>query len=131
MIQNQVYVFLWSILTGGILALIFDVFRAMRKSGSDNLLLVCLQDVLYLIIAAFIVIMSSFITNDGDLRGYMFLGYLLGVMFYLLLFSGIVLKVLTGIFTMLHNAAGLAFQAPKKLLTKVNFKKNKLQNEKT
>ena len=123
MIQNQVYVFLWSILTGGILALIFDVFRAVRKSGNGNLVMVCLQDVLYLIIAAFIVIMSSFITNDGDLRGYMFLGYLLGVIFYLLLFSGIVLKVLTGIFTALHNATNMAIQLPKKLF--------KLQNEKT
>lgn len=131
MIQNQVYVFLWSILTGGILALIFDIFRAVRKSGNGNLVMVCFQDVLYLIIAAFIVIMSSFSTNDGDLRGYMFLGYLLGVIFYLLLFSGIVLKVLTGIFTVLHNATNLAIQLPKKLFTKANFKKNKLQNEKT
>ncbi len=131
MIQNQVYVFLWSILTGGILALIFDFFRAMRKCGKDNLLIVCLQDVLYLIIAAFIVIMSSFITNDGELRGYMFLGYLLGVIFYLLLFSRIVIKILRGLFITLHNVIGALFEFPKKLFTKANFKRKKLQNEKT
>lgn len=131
MIQNQVYVFLWSILTGGVLALIFDFFRAMRKCGKDNLLIVCLQDVLYLIIAAFIIIMSSFITNDGELRGYMFFGYLLGVIFYLLLFSRIVIKILSGLFTMLHNVAEAVFESPKKLFAKANFKRKKLQNEKT
>ncbi len=130
MIQNQVYVFLWSILTGGILALIFDVFRAMRKSGKENLLIVCLQDVLYLILAAFVVIMSSFITNDGDLRGYMFLGYLLGVIFYLLLLSRIVLKMLIGIFITLHNAVRGILELPKKIFSKVNLNRNKLQNEK-
>ncbi len=131
MIQNQVYVFLWSIVTGGLLALIFDFFRAARKCGKDNLLIVCLQDILYLIIAAFVIIMSSFITNDGDLRGYMFLGYLLGVIFYLLLFSKFILNILSGIFGILHNVVGATFDLPKKLISKVNFKRNKLQNEKT
>lgn len=131
MIQNQVYVFLWSIVTGGLLALIFDFFRAARKCGKDNLLIVCLQDVLYLIIAAFVIIMSSFVTNDGDLRGYMFFGYLLGVIFYLLLFSRIILNVLSGIFRMLHNIVEAISDLLKKLISKANFKRNKLQNEKT
>lgn len=131
MIQNQVYVFLWSILTGAILALIFDFFRAMRKCGKDNLLIVCLQDVLYLIIAAFVIIMSSFITNDGELRGYMFLGYLLGVIFYLLLLSRIVVKLLSGVFVTLHNVVGAMLEFPQKLFAKANFKRKKLQNEKT
>lgn len=131
MIQNQVYVFLWSILTGAILALIFDFFRAMRKCGKDNLLIVCLQDVLYLIIAAFVIIMSSFITNDGELRGYMFLGYLLGVIFYLLLLSRMVIKLLSGVFTTLHNVVGAMLEFPQKLFAKANFKRKKLQNEKT
>lgn len=131
MIQNQVYVFLWSILTGAILALIFDFFRAMRKCGKDNLLIVCLQDVLYLIIAAFVIIMSSFITNDGELRGYMFLGYLLGVIFYLLLLSRMVIKLLSGVFVTLHNVVEAMLEFPQKLLAKANFKRKKLQNEKT
>ena len=131
MIQNQVYVFLWSILTGAGLALIFDVFRAMRKVGKENLMMVCLQDILYLIIAAFVIIMSSFITNDGDLRGYMFFGYLLGVMFYLLLFSRIVLGILSGIFKRLHNMADGMLETLKKLLLKMKIRDKKLQNEKT
>ena len=131
MIQNQVYVFLWSIITGGLLALIFDIFRAIRKVGKSGLLIVCLQDILYLIMAAFIIIMSSFITNDGDLRGYMFLGYLLGVMFYVLLLSRMVVGLLSGVFKMLHNAVESILELPKKLFKKLDFKRNKLQNEKT
>ena len=86
MIQNQVYVFLWSIVTGAFLAFMFDLFRASRKVGKFNVIKVALQDILYCILAAFVIIMTSFVTNDGEIRGYMFIGYFLGVMFYLLLF---------------------------------------------
>lgn len=131
MIQSQVYVFLWSILTGAILAFIFDLFRVARRCGKAILLIVCIQDILYFIIVAFIIIMSSFITNDGELRGYMFLGYALGIMFYLLLFSKLVVKVLSLVLDTIGKAIEKCFEVPKKLLKKMNFRRKTLQNDKT
>lgn len=131
MIQNQVYVFLWSIFTGALLAFIFDLFRVVRRRGKSSVLIVCIQDVLYFLIVAFIIIMSSFITNDGELRGYMFFGYALGIMFYLLLFSKLVVKVLSLVFDMLGKAIDKCLTIPKKLLKKINFRRKTLQNDKT
>ncbi|MBQ9279992.1 MAG: spore cortex biosynthesis protein YabQ, partial [Clostridia bacterium] len=78
MIHNQVYVFLWSILVGCVLALIFDFFRLSRRKGNTKNLIVYLEDILYWIIVAFIIIVSAFVTNNGELRGYMFIGYMIG-----------------------------------------------------
>ena len=92
MISNQVYVFLWSILVGGVLALVFDFFRLLRRKGNTKNYIVYLEDILYWIIVAIIIVASAFITNDGELRGYMFIGYIIGAIFYLILFSNLILK---------------------------------------
>lgn len=93
MIQDQVYVFLWSILIGGGLANLFDVFRVIRKRWKPSLFVVCLQDILYFLIVAGTIIITTFVINNGELRGYMILGYFVGVVFYLLLFSKIFCKL--------------------------------------
>ena len=92
MIQNQTYVFLWSLFVGGILAVIFDFFRILRRKGNTKNYIVYIQDVIYWIIVTFIIIMSAFITNDGELRGYMFIGYILGAIVYIVTISQFILK---------------------------------------
>lgn len=77
MIVNQVYVFLWSILIGGVLTLVFDFFRLMRRHKETRDLIVYIQDIFFWFIVAIVIIISAFITNSGELRGYMFIGYLL------------------------------------------------------
>ena len=77
MIANQVYVFLSSILVGAILALIFDIFRLMRRHKETRDYIVYIQDIFFWLIVAIVIIISAFITNSGELRGYMFIGYAL------------------------------------------------------
>ena len=77
MIEKQVYVFLCSILIGAILTFIFDLFRLTRRHKNSKDLIVYIQDILFGIIAAIVIIISAFVTNSGELRGYMFIGYIL------------------------------------------------------
>ena len=77
MITNQVYVFLSSIVVGAILALIFDIFRLMRRHKETRDYIVYIQDIFFWLIVAIVIIISAFITNSGELRGYMFIGYAL------------------------------------------------------
>lgn len=77
MITREVYVFFWSIIIGAILTLIFDFFRLTRRNKKARDLTVYIQDIFYGIIVTLIIIISAFMTNDGDLRGYMFVGYVL------------------------------------------------------
>ena len=86
MLVEQVYVFGWSILTGVILGVLFDIFRGMRWEGIRDIW-VYIQDIIFWIVSAVIIIISAFLINQGELRGYMLIGYLLGAGFYMLLFS--------------------------------------------
>lgn len=92
MIVEQVYVFFYSILTGAILGLLFDFFRGFRYVGIKDIW-VYLQDIIFWLITAVIIIVSTFLINEGELRIYMLIGYLLGAIFYMLLFSKIILAV--------------------------------------
>lgn len=93
MLVEQVYIFLWSIATGIVLGLLFDFFRAFRFRGIKDVW-VYIQDVIFWLVTAVIIIASAFIINEGELRGYMLIGYLLGAAFYMLMFSKFVLHLL-------------------------------------
>ena len=92
MITEQVYVFLWSIFIGIILTVIFDLFRLFRRNKKSKDIIVYIQDILFWIIVAIIIMFSAFITNNGELRGYMIIGYVLGSMLYLLTISNFLLN---------------------------------------
>lgn len=126
MITSQVYVFFWSILIGAVLTLIFDFFRLMRRNKETRDLIVYIQDIFFWIIVAVVIIISAFITNSGELRGYMFIGYALGSMFYLLLFSKLILKIFGTIFDKIDLVFEKIFSFFRKIFKKFNFKKKNL-----
>ncbi|MBQ6860189.1 MAG: spore cortex biosynthesis protein YabQ [Clostridia bacterium] len=130
MIQSEVYTFLWSILIGVILAFIFDLFRISRRKGTTNVFVVCMQDVLYFFILAFIIIMSTFFINDGELRGYMVLGYALGAIFYLLLFSKMIIKFFSTIFDFIELCNKKVLNGMKKMVSKMKFTTKRIKKEK-
>ena len=87
MIENQVTVFLWTIMIGAILGFVFDFFRILRRKGNTKDIMVYLQVVMFWLIVTIVIIVSTFLINDGELRGYMLFGYILGAVFYILLLS--------------------------------------------
>ena len=97
MLVEQVYIFGWSIAVGAILGILFDFFRALRFKGIRDIW-VYIQDIIFWLVTAVIIIVSAFLINDGELRGYMLIGYLLGAGFYMLTLSKIVLSGLKFIF---------------------------------
>ncbi|MBR4110090.1 MAG: spore cortex biosynthesis protein YabQ [Clostridia bacterium] len=96
MMAEQVYIFFTSVVIGAIMGVIFDFFRALRRKGNTKNILVYIQDIIFWLIIAIIIIVSSFIINNGELRGYMLLGYILGAIIYMLVFSKYI-KLLFGI----------------------------------
>lgn len=128
MIANQVFVFFWSIVIGAILALIFDFFRISRRKGNTKNWVVYVEDVFYWIIVAIMIIASAFITNDGELRGYMFIGYGIGAIFYLILFSKMLIKIISGILDFIENIVKKLVECMVKIKDKFNFKKKDVNN---
>lgn len=75
--SNQAYIFLVFILTGIIIGLIFDVFRAVRKSFKINDFFTYIQDIIFWLLVGSIIMYVIFKFNYGEIRAYMLFGTLL------------------------------------------------------
>lgn len=91
-ISSQANVFLWSIIGGMLIGLAYDVFRIKRKAIRTGSFLVYIEDLTYWIIAALIMFFIVYYSNDGEVRGYIFIGTIIGVILYALLLSKIIMK---------------------------------------
>ena len=129
MVVEQVYIFLRTILVGAIMGVVFDFFRALRRNGNTRNVIVYLQGIVFWLIVAVIIITSSFILNNGELRGYMLIGYLLGAFLYLLMLSCYV----KGIFAFIMNLWDKMFtwitKPFEKIIEKFEKKDEKLENK--
>lgn len=87
MVTNQAYLFLVFTINGIIIGLLFDIFRILRRSFKTSDVITYLQDILFWILAGFILLYSIFTFSNGEIRFYMFLGVFLGCLIYMLIFS--------------------------------------------
>ena len=75
-VRQEAAFFFASILTGIFLVWAYDLFRIFRKAVPHRI-----EDLLYWLAASFIIFGMIFEKNNGALRGYSFVGILLGVWF--------------------------------------------------
>jgi len=90
---SQFYSFLIFIGIGIILVLIFDVFRIFRKTFKTSDLVTTIEDIIFAIIAAFILLYSIFKFNSGEIRSYIFLGIITGATAYIATVSKFFIKI--------------------------------------
>lgn len=129
MVVEQVYIFLWTVLVGAIMGVVFDFFRALRRSGNTKNIIVYIQDIVFWLIVAVIIITSSFILNNGDLRGYMLIGYILGALLYMLIISNYVKAIFELIMDGISKICGILFKPLNKLVEKLEKKHKILENK--
>lgn len=67
---TDVRYFLWAILSGIVLAALYDVFRAVRRVSNVSVLRINAEDTFFLTIAAVAVFCIAYTKNDGRLRFY-------------------------------------------------------------
>lgn len=92
-VGNQAYVFLCCVLGGMIIAFIYDVFRIRRKAIKASNIIVYFEDFIYWILVALVLFAVVYLSNDGELRGYLFIGTVIGIILYSLLLSKIIMAV--------------------------------------
>ena len=90
-VSNQAYIFLCSILGGILIAFIYDAFRVARKAVKTGSIVTHLEDFIFWIIVAVIMFGVVYYSNEGEIRGYIFIGTVLGVVLYVLLLSRFVM----------------------------------------
>lgn len=84
---NQLYIFLSFLVTGFVIGILFDIFRILRKSFKNIDWITYIQDILFWFLTAAILLYSIFTFNNGELRAYIFLSIILGIVIYLLTLS--------------------------------------------
>ena len=91
-VMQQLIEFFDFIIIGIIIATIFDFFRAYRKYKKVSNSSVIFQDILFFCIVSIIIIFSFVYILDSNIRLFIFIAILLGILIYISIFSKYFLK---------------------------------------
>ncbi len=101
--MNQIYCFFIFIVVGVIISILFDIFRILRKVFKTPDIITYIEDIIFGVLAGIIIIYSIFVFNNGEIRSYLFLGIIIGILVYLFTLSKIFVKFGNKILTFLKN----------------------------
>ena len=87
---NTVFIFF---LTGICIGLLFDFFRIQRKVLKTCDFITYIQDILFWIVSGLIIIFVIMKYTNGEIRIYMVLGIILGILIYFLIISKYIMKI--------------------------------------
>lgn len=107
--RHELFVLMGTFLGGAALGVVFDFFRIMRKNFKGASKMVWLQDVFLWVVSLAVVYATVFITNDGKLRWYVFVGFGAGLIIYILALSPFVIKMATAIITFFKKVVAFVF----------------------
>ncbi len=89
--------FLWSLLTGVSLALIYDLIKLTRRMIKTKDILINLEDILFLFLAGIICVLEAYVVNNGVIRIYSLLTEIAGFVLYRLIVGEKLVDLLFGI----------------------------------
>ncbi len=119
--MNQIYCFFIFIIVGIIISILFDIFRILRKVFKTPDIITYIEDIICGVLAGIIIIYSIFKFNNGEIRSYLFVGILVGILSYLFTLSKFFVKFGDKILTFLKKI--LLFPIKKALLLSKNVLK--------
>lgn len=93
-IFSQEQIFIFFLIIGIIIGIIFDIFRVIRKSFKHYDLVTLIEDIIFTIISGTLVIYSIIKLNGGEIRFYLFLGISFGILIYSLTISNLCVIIL-------------------------------------
>ena len=93
MVNNQLVTFFIYIVSGIIIGLFFDVFRILRKSIKTSNTFTYIEDFIFWVIVGIFLIWEIFNISYGELRSYIFIGLIIGIIFYMFSFSKYFIKI--------------------------------------
>ena len=100
---NQLNTLFNFILTGITIGIVFDIFRILRKSFKTLDFITYIQDFIFWLLTGIILLFSIFTFNDGELRGYIFVGIAIGIILYILVFSKYIIKIVSSVIIFIKN----------------------------
>lgn len=126
MIYTQLQLFFIFLINGLLIGLLFDFFRILRKAIKTADFITYIEDALFWILTGLIILYSIFTYNNGEIRLFMFLAIILGILIYLIFISKIILSIslniiniVKKIFSIVFHIIKIPFQFFMKLLRKL------------
>jgi len=80
-------------LVGIAIAIVFDIFRVLRRTFKTADSITFIEDILFWAITACILLYAIFVWNNGEIRFYLFIAILLGSIIYLVTLSKYFVKI--------------------------------------
>ena len=109
MIYTQLQLFFIFLINGLLIGLLFDFFRILRKAVKTADFITYLEDALFWILTGFIILYSIFTYNNGEIRLFMFLAIILGILIYLIFISKMILSISLGIIDVVKKILSTIF----------------------
>lgn len=88
-------IFLFFILIGFVISILFDIFRALRKNIKTPDTITFIQDFLFLIISGTIFLFGLIKFSNGEIRFYLFIAIFMGIIIYSLTLSDLCVIILS------------------------------------
>lgn len=122
----ELYVFCEALIHGVLLTIAYDVVRIFRRIIKRNTFMVSLEDFVLSIIGAFITFNMVYQENNGNIRGYIFVGMLVGMGLYLISISRIFVNTTSKCVLILLQKVIKVFKInERKVISKVRISREK------
>jgi len=102
---GQGLVFLFTVLLGAAVGLLYDIFRAIRKNVPHNAIVIFIEDIIFCAGATFFVFYFMFAQNYGEIRPFSLIGIAGGAILYFVTVSKIFLPFLSKILELILKVA--------------------------
>ena len=124
--MKELYTFFLFILTGMFVGILFDFFRIIRKNFKTKDFITYIHDFLFWILTGVILLYSIFTFNNGELRGYIIIGILIGTLIHMLVFSKLFIEISSKIIELLKKVflipINLFISYTSKIISKIKSK---------
>ena len=128
-LTEQSTTFLLSILLGAIFCFVFDITRGIRLFGLNSKLAVFLTDIFYFLCISFINFCFFLTRESGQVRGYVFIGEIIGFFIFRLTFSKFIMILLALINKVYKAAKTRIYRVKSKILIKTQEKTLKIKEK--
>lgn len=118
-LKDELFIFLLAIMYGGIIGLIYDLYKAIRYYTKPKKILSFIGDLIFWLIVTYMFFIFLFKYTDGIIRGFVVVGFLIGVYVYFKSISKYVFPILIKIFKLIlrliHEIIGIILYPFKKM----------------
>lgn len=123
--NSQIGIFLIYLIAGVLICLLYDIFRALRKTVKTPDLVTYMEDTIFWILVAIFLIYLIFVLNSGEIRFFMLIAICLGgIVYYFTLskyFMNISVHILTFVKIIVKKLLSILL-IPLKLFLRINKK---------